>query len=615
MIICGVFVCAAVLAYRFQKKIDYFIAFSMILMTLISYLFLQIGHIEIGLFCVIGINILAMVIFILICLKNSDAVNKYVFTPGLWGTIFAVAFFYIFSQGVDISKTVDSFFWVGTPKLLYYSDDIEFARTRVINIIHPLLLCNWGYLVEKTCVSWNDSMLLLSKNTLMFSALLPLGDVIANKELSKTNPQKQFAIFLLASLLIPCMSFFDEYNQFDADVILGVMLGMGLVLFATAIKKDDFIIHIIAMSYIVAALLTKRSGVIFVVLILCGIIFLLCNKKQLKLSFLYIIVNFSFYVISQLTVSKYALAIAGTLIFGLALSYAFRNSLVRKVWCIALVIFAIVGSVGFYFWMNKSDYYREASLLYIHTIFTTGYSHVGNFIKLSLVAFGIICFVIYCGVRYKQLVKKEDNEAFILACLTYFAYLFIMLFLYVVLIIPANWHYGMVLAAIDRYMVTAVIMLLCVTFYIIVQYCKNGAIYVLFICLALSDVLGFSKYILERNEAPKYDAVTDSGIVLDMDTNIGYIDLKNGRSMAFEFAMYPAKSTNAFSGHEVEENGDELISKEELESRLSGNEYIYIDSITDGFVSKYSSMFLNADDIKAKAVYEFNEDGKLILIK
>lgn len=246
------------LSYIFKKKIE-------------ECLFLTIGFIILLLFvcgCFINLSLgysLLLIIFTASFIYNIyQAVRKKInlksmLTPGY----FAFILLYIVIIGANHGRLAyiwDEFsHWALTVKNMFFFDELSTISASTVNFKdYPPAISLFEYFAMKLNGSFNESVLYIAYNTLLFSILVPLFRYV--KKIISIN----FFAILLIILLIPTIMYTEIYYSLCVDGILGVLFAGSLLSYFTY-KNDEnknkfYIINTIVMLGVLS--ITKQMGLV-----------------------------------------------------------------------------------------------------------------------------------------------------------------------------------------------------------------------------------------------------------------------------------------------------------------------------------------------------------------
>ena len=611
MIIIGVFFFAALMALSFKDNIEMFLAASVMLFTGITYFFMQIGFLRPGLYLVIVISAISFVF----CLKKGffdpDSVKKHVLTFGGGLFLFLIIFFYIFSLGHSPADGADSNFWVGSVKLLYYTESIDIVRSRCLNP-QPLFMGVWSYLVEVTWPGrWSDEVLFLSKNLFMFSCMLPFFHLIRDK-FSGAIGIIYNVLTAIMIMVFPYIGGLDEYSIYLPDMIMGIAIGMGIMLLGMAFNEEKDIYLWISLCYFASALQFKRIAVVMVVLCYLWIGGILAENNKYKEMVIFAIISFGIYVISVKRVDAYSLGLLAAFAIGPVVSLG-KKKLSReiKLVCIfATGAVAVAASLVVWKWSHSDDYIMEMTRSYITNIFWGQEYHVGNFVRMSPVCFLMLVIVTFAVIfKLKKDISRMDRKLFWGTAGFFAMYLAVFAYLYPTDIGPANPKYGFVLAGFDRYLATAAAVLIIVLFYIIMDYCLDNMVLAFVLTLLIADTMKFTKYVLIRVDQQKYDEIQIIEDNLDIDTKVAYVVVDEYPSMnKFALTVLPAESFFVDVSP-----GAGYVDKDTLMAELREADYVYIERTSDYLKDTYGDVFELREDSNDGILYG-GDNGELYLI-
>ncbi|MBP3196386.1 MAG: hypothetical protein J6N21_05205 [Butyrivibrio sp.] len=523
---------AAAFAVVLRDKIENYICASIIVTTIVAYFFAVVGIIKVGLWITIIISLFSLGLVAYSFVSQKDVVTKYIFTPGL--LVFAVISFglFIFNINVDAAGSPDSLYWVSIAKNYCFFD--EFNRQS-----HPQFIAIWGYLSMKTWFGWSDMVLVATNNIFKISLLLPLFTCLKSSDRVKYDRKQLFYSNFILALIIaffPYISESDEYAIYSTDLIMGILFGMGIVLFVRAFTEKKQSLFFVALVYLSAATVIKRIAIIILAMLMVWILYVLIEKREKKLIVLYMIVPALVYYMGAGSI-KYAVALIGSLIAAWTLGFLVqRRSIVLYVVAGTSLIVAAGAVVWFVLKMSAERYAEidmiEVAKVFVKMLFTANeeFYYVGELVHLSLVAFLLVIVGVFVVVFLRNRNSSQNCEVFLFCGLmvTTVLYLIMMCFLYMTEIAYANsLMFRESLLGLQRYMKIIPAMLGCyLLFFIISKYKDYRILLVLFLCITLfCNLKNLSEFVFVNEDKVTFPEMELAGIELTEEDNIAYIDM------------------------------------------------------------------------------------------
>lgn len=240
-------------SHIFKKRIEETTIFSVLLIILILYIFGISSILNIGWYF---ICILSIVFFFFLLINYKKINTKLLFT---WGLIFIVTttIISLIIHRYRVVTVFDEFnHWFLAAKNMYTNNELYTSlNSNLFSKDYPPVSTIFHYFWLKPSVNFNDSLVFISMNFLIFSLLAPALSIFKNNQW-KQALLSGFFLFLLP--LTPCN--FVYTNTF-VDALLGLMFAYILLMYFT--KKLDmfnFLSIIIGLSMLT---LTKVTGIIF----------------------------------------------------------------------------------------------------------------------------------------------------------------------------------------------------------------------------------------------------------------------------------------------------------------------------------------------------------------
>lgn len=263
---------AVFFSHIFKKKIEETIIFSVFLIIIILYIFGISSMLNFGWYLICMVSI----IFFIFLLINYKKINtKLLFTYGfIFITVTTIISLII--HRYRVVTVFDEFnHWFLAVKNMYINNELYTSlNSNLFSKDYPPVSTIFHYFWLKPSTNFNDSLVFISMNFLIFSLLAPVLSFFKNNQWKKALLSSIF-IFLLP--LTPCN--FVYTNTF-VDALLGLIFAYILLMYFT--KKLDmfnFLSIILGLSLLT---LTKATGIIFSMAasIIITIDVLIFNKKK-----------------------------------------------------------------------------------------------------------------------------------------------------------------------------------------------------------------------------------------------------------------------------------------------------------------------------------------------
>ncbi len=629
MIILGVLFIAAAIALLTKDRIENYIAFSIIIITLETYVFAVAGIIEAGFWVAVLLAICSLIYVIIRLIRDKLNIIGHVFTPALLA--FCVFAFLIVLLNVETqaARSPDSPFWVVIAKGVHYYNDFGkglFAKT------HPQYIAIWGYSCMKSFGKWSDSFLVISNNIYKVSILLPLFSCLSVREKveNKSKGLLNNAILSVIVFLIPYISAAGEYKIYAPDMLMALLLGMGMVMFTRAITEEKDSFYLVAIAYFCAAVLTKRIGIAILAILLVWCIYVLLDENRKALIAAFVICPILTYALFK-RVNTYSVMVIGALFAAIVLKMIIE----KKSWMLNAVLAIIAGVVGVFGGIilarKIADKYPSVDHLVVAKSFfkmlisvDDKYYYVGNMVKLPVVLFLICVVAVFVLLeRRKEIhITKAERIIFIGIIVSMLIYIALLFYLYMTQISAATGKlFEDSLLGLDRYMKIIPIIILCFVVSIVVgRYGKSSRVMgiLLMTVLVISNLNILSKDYLIKEDNISFPELRAGNIELKEGTNLGYIDMDEiSHFRFFQIDILPCTMTNVdeLSTTYRKANNMEYISVDELSKELEDCDYVYIYSADDQFQKLYNELFYDKEKIKVdRAVYSVDKDTGLLML-
>ena len=611
---------ATAIALICNKRISETLAFSLLSILLIIYCFGLIGILQVSVPVICAIAVAASFLCIYALISRKGSWNN-VFNLGLVAFILYAAFFLFYSYGRDF-KTTDEFrTWGAMVKNFFYFDkfvdeDMHFAGVGY----YPPGSALWLYFLNKTWMSFSDSICLFGNGIFIVSMFLPVIDKI-----KKNNKILYYLISLITLILLPIIRDMRSYLTITPDALIAGIICFFIYCMLEYIESNDRWYLIADLVCLSSLCVTKNSGIVFSSLLIIVYCYLMIKKNRFSVfeSFIFVAVSIISYS-SWYGIKMYCIVPVISVFIPWGISYCkskLVNCLDKNIVVTIIAAIAILGRVIGSIDIDRITYNSfgiKVLVLHFYALFAFDlFEHtVDDYIPLpySVAVLGLLLLSVY----YNKLFKKGSiiyREALFIVAMIMIFYDIIMFVMQLFVIGPGMNYMA---HTPDRYMTPMVI----VAFYLIMYIFLSSeeikgnafAFISLGLIMCIVNIKSFAVEIVNKYQCIGYYALESGGITPGIGDKIFYVDEEYNyeyRDLEFAYYFMPA-STN-----DVETKiGPLQYSVAELEEVLAdGYDYLYLQTCSDDFIDRYGELFENTDNVSGgRAYYVQNTNGMIRLI-
>lgn len=580
------------ISHLLKKKIELAIPISVIIITIIVYVFGLFDNLSMGVIAVeilSTISLIYNIVTIIKVIKNKEykELLSRTLTPGLFVYMALFLLFIIINHG-RIFEDYDEFnHWAVIIKNMFVHNGYGTVKGSIVtfNEYPPFTAC-FQYILPHIKGEYSEDLVIISQNLLYLSMIIPIC--------KNTNFDKKFRNLLIivpAILILPLVLYEDFFVNILVDGFLGILFAIGLFI----IYKDDEnkLYRNIILSLIITALaLTKTSGILFSILLL---IFAIIKFKQNRIKTILIILALPVILTSTWYIKVNTAQVPN--------EWDLKSTISSDENSIRMKNSEMIISKFYYALFEQTQAIGERISMLCKILLLSAYS-----------------IFVYKTVKDKD-TRKSYSRILIETIISFVIFAIGLLWMYLTIFIEEEAFY---LASYDRYMGTMLLAWLTLNTLIICDESdfKLSNIYI-FIVIGLtllpSDTV-YSKYIRYKEYIPaaqikrnyyyskfeKYENLfkEDDKIYFISDTNINNIKV-------LKLHKYEMLTPNIANKEPIFYGGPELLAKTLLEENYT---YLYIYKVEDEFIEKYQSLF-STDKIKNETLYKINvnKDGDLKL--
>lgn len=611
---------AIAIALLCNKRISETLAFSLLSILLITYCFGLIGKLQISvpfIFTFAGIAFLLCIYAFV--MKKADWNN--VFNLGVAAFFVYVLFFLFYAYGRDF-KTTDEFrTWGAMVKNFYYFDKFVDADMHFAGVgDYPPGSALWLYFLNKTWISFSDSICIFGNAIFVVSLLLPVMDKI-----KKNNKILNSFICFVILLFLPIIRDMRSYLTITPDALITGIICFFIYCMMEYIEGKDrwyFIADIVCLASLCVA---KNSGIVFSSLLIIVYCYLMMQKGRYSVieSFILVAVSIISYS-SWYGIKMYCIVPIISAVIPWGIKY-FKSKFERRIdKNIAIAMLALIAVLGRLIGsidvdgITYNSFGSKVLIEHLYSLFAFDlFEHtVDNYIPFPYSAGIFILFLLL--IFFDRLFQKGNRihrEALFIVAMIMVFYDIIMFIMQLFVIGPGMNYMA---HTPDRYMTPMII----VAFYLILYIFLSSeeikgntfGIVSLVLIMCIINIKSFAVEIFNKYQCIGYYALENSGITPGIGDKIFYVDEEyNYQYRDLEFAYYfmPA-STN-----DVETTIGRLeYSVDELEDALAdGYDYLYLQTCSDDFIDRYGELFDNADNVTGGRAYYIQDiGGKIKLV-
>lgn len=640
---------ALMMAHKFKKKLNWTAPLTILLLSLILYLFGLLDLLLVGAYAECIFIVFAIVYSIYYILKKDKDIIALMKSPASVTLIIAAIFFTYFSlnRGLSEANDVDSLrVWALQVKNMCYYDVLYSPSFTSEGNYSPGTML-WNYLACKSWIGYSEGIMFLAQSMFTVSLLLPLYDCIENYPYKK----KASVIVFFLIFLIPASFRADVYGSLYVDVILSELTFYGAIsvyrLFREGGRFDilNITCTLFVLTFAKRIGITNASAVIFT----CALCMSYLDPadgnrigtgKKIALLSLFTLAPVIFYwswavvttgfenSLSSPMLLPFVGGIGGWLIGAvLKKTRKYLNHTTAAIVGV-LVLIALI-QIGKQYFL-KDDDTSQITISFVENIFLTERCYYGQTLPLSVGAFTIIVLSIWYLIHHfyrnqiSRLAKTLTGSIFV----GMIGYLVVLLFTYVGIISLYFDSETKYLPSFDRYMMPWMFVLLGMTIVVLLSTAgrEHWIIYPMcLVAILLSlNISDFADYMLEKPSLIEFYAFEQADVELTADDVVYFIDETDsqGELQAFNYSLLPAKAYKdepSLSYKEALVDSDDQTSYpslSEVRSEIAECDYVYIQMIDDEFVDRYKDLFEDPSEIDTGAVYNvIHENGTVMLEK
>lgn len=613
-------VIAIAIALKCNKRISETLAFSLLSILLSIYCLGLLDMLQVSVYVICGFAGISLLYCIYALFIRKVRLNN-IFNPELLAFILYVVFFLFYSYGRDFKSTDEFRTWGAMVKNFYYFDKFIDADMHFAGVgDYPPGSALWLYFLNKTWISFSDSICIFGNAIFVISLLLPVIGKI-----KKDNRVLYYFISLIILLLLPIVRDMRSYLTITPDALItGIICYFIYCMMEYMNSKDRwyFIADIICLA---SLCVTKNSGIVFSSLLIIVYCYLMIKNNNFIIveSAILVIVSIISYS-SWYGIRMYCIVPIVSAFVPCGISY-FKNKLEKNldknVVVAIIVIIAVVGRLIGSIDIDRITYNtftNQVIIEHLYSLFSFDlFEHtVDDYIVFpySAAVLGLLLIFVYFNKLFKR-GKQIHREALFIVAIVMFFYDIIMFIMQLFVIGPGMNYMA---HTPDRYMTPLVI----VAFYLIIYIFISSeeisgvsfGIISLVLILCIVNIKSFAVEVVNKYQCIGYYALEIGGITPGIGDKIFYVDEEYNyeyRDLEFAYYFMPA-STN-----DVETKIGRLqYSVDELEDVLAdGYDYLYIQTCSDDFLDRYGELFANSDNVTGgQAYYVENIAGKVRLL-
>ena len=596
----------------FNKKIEQTIFLSIFSYIAILFVFGVFNVLNIGYYCILCLNVIALLFNVYKLVKNRDLFNN-ILTPGLVFFILTYLFILYVSVGRQVSIGDEFSHWGTKVKNLYYLNTVNVTKETTLWYDYLSGSSIFNYFCTKLSGYYNESMLYIGQNLIITSMFLPITSIFKKRKLIN------YIIYPFV-ILLPTIVFREVYASLYVDSLLGICLGYNI--YSYILNKDDdnfkLVNTICGLSMLV---FIKDSGMLFAVLI-----FIMINVHR--------IAKFNKKKIWKLN-KWYFLSI----IPAVALNYAWKFALNINNAMDSFGKSKMFGNILSLFKLDLLPYQKDTILNFIRALGTEVISNTR--IELSFLSlFAIIAFLGYIIINH----SKEKEDAKDKKMIVYSSIAIIIIFavgLLSLYLTSFSEYEATRVASFPRYMATSIegvglafIVILIIDFYNNPKLINKLMLSLfMFYALFYNYEVGLDTTIFARNKISEtkqlresYSEINRLNSVLNKDDKLYLISIadKGGDLSAAHYILTPIKVNESKEGKANWSIGKPYyegdiwtrdISVEDIRKIiLRDYTYVFIQRSNEEFEEIYRELFI--DEIEEKALYKVvKSDDNAILKK
>lgn len=575
-----------------KKKIEYTIPITVIIMTIIVYIFGLFDNLDLGVKVVEGISIIATIYNLLIIIKSIKSKQikeklERIITPGLLVYVLLYILFIIINKG-RVFEWYDEFnHWGLIVKNMYLYNGYGTVENSIITFNeYPPFTASFQYIMLNIKGIYVEDLILIAKDILYLSIIIPIcGKINFKKDL------KKLFFIVLAILILPIILYKDFFAEILVDGFLGILFGIGLFIIYKNIADKKY--QKIMITLIITSLcMTKTTGIILgILLLIFYIIKIVINKEKL--------------------VNILIIAIIPTILTS-AWYIKINCSQVQNEWDFQKTI------------QGNQNIEKNKQIIdkFIEAFFEND-EIIGS--KLSMICKLLLlgAYSLYVSKKLKTEKEKKSYKYTVIATIISIIIFAIgLLWMYLTIFTTKE---AEIAASYDRYMNTIILSWLTLNTWIISEEEINLRVLYVFMAISISilpnDTI-YTRYIQSSQDIKRtniersyyYSKFKQCTKVIEEDEKVYFISqTRLNNEKVLKLCKYEMMTNNIANKSPKVNESKEQFTQTLLKENYS---YVYIFIVEDDFKEKYKSLF-KEEQINSKTLYRINEveQGKIQLEK
>lgn len=276
---------SVIVAVCILKKISFLEAIGIVCIAIVlwMYMFGIAGRLKWGYYSLICVALASFLFIIRFLLKNTEdeikRICKKYLVSGCITTIILSLLYYMIDQGRVIEYWDEMSHWATAAKNMYLFDSFPMhEKSTVMLLRYPPIYTVLQYFFMQVCGKYSVDIMHFAKH--FFQVSLILGCFAGEKEKNQTAT---VIVSIILCLGIPEL-FFSEWiaGSLYNDIIIGVSFGYVLVNFKRVLDEPSTYRLLIFMAGIITCILSKDTGLIFILVMIGGIFYTLCYQYWKK---------------------------------------------------------------------------------------------------------------------------------------------------------------------------------------------------------------------------------------------------------------------------------------------------------------------------------------------
>lgn len=242
----------------FNNKIEQTLFLTVFSIISIMFIFGILNVLSIGYYFILCLNGLALIFNIIKLIKNRE-LFKNILTPGLFLFILTYLFILFISVGRQVSVGDELSHWGTKVKNMYYLNTANVTKETTLWYDYLSGSSLFNYFCIKLSGYYNESMLYIGQNLIVFSMILPITSIFKKRKLIN------YIIYPLV-VLLPTILYSEIYTSLYADALLGLCLGYNV--YSYILNKDDDSFNLAnIICGLTMLVFIKDSGLLFAVVL------------------------------------------------------------------------------------------------------------------------------------------------------------------------------------------------------------------------------------------------------------------------------------------------------------------------------------------------------------